>query len=230
MIVPKPSFFPSPHTADPTGLVATTSSLDTGLLLDAYAHGIFPWSDDPVHWYSPDPRAIFLRDRIHLPRRLGKIMRHNRFRTTFDRAFDDVIRGCARAHQADGVWISSRFVQAYGELYRLGHAHSVEVWQDEVLVGGLYGVQLGGLFAGESMFHTVSNASKVAFAALVHCLDDVGILLLDAQVLNPHTQRLGAVLVHREDYLLLLEHAVRKPCPYQGQCWPHDLPQGFPGA
>lgn len=212
--------------ADPTGLVAVSDRLDVELLLDAYAHGIFPWSENPVCWYSPDPRAIFVRERIRLPRRIGKIMRRRGLRVTFDRAFEQVMEACAAAHNEGGTWITAGFLNAYSELHRLGHAHSVEVWQEERLVGGLYGVQLAGLFAGESMFYTVSNASKVAFVFLVHQLDRVGTVLYDAQVLNAFTLQLGAVMVRRRDYLALLRYALTAETRFGGQRWPSEPPGG----
>ncbi len=216
--------FPDPRGADATGLVAVTRELDAELLLSAYAQGIFPWTVDPVRWYSPDPRAIFLRDRVRLPRRLGRLMRKENLRVTCDQAFTEVMRACAASHAEEGVWISEPFVRAYGELHEQGFAHSVEVWQDDRLVGGLYGVQLAGLFAGESMFYRVPNASKVAFAHLIGVLDELGNVLLDAQVLNEHTHRLGAVCVRRDDYLALLALALRTPARGAGAPWPKDPP------
>ena len=216
--------FPDPRGADATGLVAVTQRLDVDLLLEAYSHGIFPWSEHPVRWYSPDPRAIFLRDRIHLPRRLGRTMRKHELRVTFDTAFVDVMRGCSASHRDGGVWITPGFVRAYNELHQLGYAHSVEVWQGINLVGGLYGIQLGGLFAGESMFHTIPDASKVAFAHLVAQLDIVGTVLFDCQVINDHTARLGAVCVHRDDYLMALAIARQVPGRFAGEKWPAEPP------
>jgi leucyl/phenylalanyl-tRNA--protein transferase len=214
------TFFPDPETADETGLVAVTKDINVALLREAYSRGIFPWSEDPVRWYSPDPRAIFLLDHVHLPRRLQKTLRQQRFRVTFDTAFEAVIAACASGHREDGVWITPGFVRAYTQMHRLGHAHSVEVWRDEVLVGGLYGVQLKGLFAGESMFHLVRDASKIAFAHLVAHLRRIGTLVLDAQVLTEQTARLGAVLVRRADYLRIL--AVAMQMSTMGECspWP----------
>lgn len=218
------SMFPDPRTADNTGLVAMTSHLDAYMLLDAYRHGLFPWSSNPVRWYSPDPRTIFLPDEIHLPRNLPKLARKARFRVTYDRAFDAVIRGCADAHAPEGTWITPEFMNAYCELHEMGYAHSVEVWQNGNLAGGLYGVQLAGLFAGESMFFRVSNASKVAFAKLLEQLARVRTVLFDAQVINAHTARLGAVLIRREDYLYLLRRAMSARVRYEGQKWPAEPP------
>ena len=201
--------FPPPESADETGLVAITPTLSQALLLNAYRQGIFPWSDHPVRWYSPDPRAIFIGERVHLPSNLKKLARRAQLSVTQDTCFEQVMRACAKAHADDGVWISPTFIEAYCELHASGYAHSVEVWQKEELVGGLYGVQIAGLFAGESMFHRVSNASKVAFAALLAQLRAMDNMLIDAQVLNPHTAALGAVLVRRAHYLERLKDALQ---------------------
>jgi leucyl/phenylalanyl-tRNA--protein transferase len=212
--------FPDPETADSRGLVAVTHALSPELLLAAYSQGIFPWTDNPVGWFSPDPRAIFVRDRIHLPSNLPKLVRRARLRVTYDQAFTAVMEACRGAHADDGEWITDRFVAAYAGLHALGHAHSVEVWQDDALVGGLYGVQVRGLFAGESMFYKVPNASKAAFAALLAQLDAIGTCLMDAQVLNAHTAKLGAVQIRRRDYLKLLGQALATRCLYEGSKWP----------
>lgn len=219
MVGRRRSFFPDPRTADPTGLVAVTPGMNTAMLLDAYQHGIFPWSDRPVRWYSPNPRAVFFRTGIRLPSRLGKIMRRFGFHITFDMAFTQVMRGCAEAHKPAGGWISEGFVDVYSELHKMGYAHSVETWQNDVLVGGLYGVHVRGLYAGESMFYRVDNASKVAFAYLVAQLDKLGVVLMDAQVLNAHTERLGAVNVSRDEYLRLLNHAMSVENDEAGHKW-----------
>jgi len=216
--------FPDPDGADESGLVAVTERLDVELLLEAYRRGIFPWSEHPVRWYSPDPRAVFLRGLIRIPRRVGRLTRKGGFRVSFDTAFETVMEGCAETHRTDGVWITPGFIRAYGELHRLGHAHSVEVWQGGGLVGGLYGVQLGGLFAGESMFHRAPNASKVAFAHLVAQLDLVGTVLFDCQVINDHTEALGAVCIPRRDYLAALPLAMSAPTRFGGERWPSEPP------
>lgn len=194
------------------------------LVLEAYSRGIFPWSTDPVRWYSPDPRAIFLRQTIHVSRRLQRELRSGRFRVTFDTRFEEIIRACAAAHADSGVWITNTFIETYCALHRSGYAHSVEVWNGEALVGGLYGLQLHGLFAGESMFHRVSNASKVAFAYLVRQLDTIGVRLFDAQVINDHTHRLGAVVVRRHDYIAMLKHALLLRTIFDGRIWPSEAP------
>lgn len=210
--------FPDPRGADDEGVVAVGGPLVAPRLLVAYQSGIFPWSGDPVRWHSPNPRTIFWR--VKLPRRLGKTIRRNGLQVTFDRAFREVVQGCSDTHRDAGEWITPAFVRAYTELHEMGHAHSVEVWQGSGLVGGLYGVQIGGLFAGESMFHRVANASKVAFAALTHHLWLIGTVLYDCQVINEHTYRLGAVLVYRDDYLRMLEVALAAETLYDGGRWP----------
>ena len=218
------SRFPNPAKADARGLVAVSDFIDVDLLLDAYSHGIFPWSNDPVCWFSPDPRAVFLRERIRTPKKLGKAIRHHGFSVSFDRDFITVMNACRAAHADKGTWIGPAFVHAYGELHRLGHAHSAEVWQDNKLVGGLYGVQLGTMFAGESMFHLVPEAGKVAFAFLVEHLDRMSITLFDAQVLNPFTVQLGAVQLRRREFLRRLKDAVSCQTPFDGQPWPQTPP------
>ncbi|MCC6748297.1 MAG: leucyl/phenylalanyl-tRNA--protein transferase [Deltaproteobacteria bacterium] len=213
--------FPDPDDADEDGVVAVGGPLDPYRILAAYRRGIFPWSGRPVRWYSPDPRAIFWQAR--LPRKLGKMARKGGFGVTYDRDFEGVIRGCLEAHRDEGVWITPAFIAGYTGLHRLGYAHSVEVWQGDELVGGLYGVQLQGLFSGESMFFRVSNASKVAFAALVARLGSIGTVLVDCQSLTEHTYRLGAGLVRRADYLRLLSQALRVRCLYAESRWPEAL-------
>lgn len=215
--------FPDPESAGPDGLIAHSAKLTPALVLAAYSEGIFPWSENPVRWYSPDPRAIFLRDYLHLPKRLGRVMRKEQLTVTFDTAFRSVIEGCAAAHAEEGVWISRGFIETYTQLYEQGYAHSVEVWQNETLVGGLYGVQLGGLFSGESMFYRVANASKIAFVNLIAMLDIVGTQLIDAQVINPHTERLGAITVSRQTYLRALEKVISLQCRFTTEHWPRTL-------
>ena len=220
--------FPPVDEADEYGLVATTRSMDPEMLLEAYSHGLFPWSSSPVRWYSPEPRAVFLWKHIKLPKKMGKIIRRNKFRVSFDTAFKQVIEACSDAHRDEGEWISDEFIQTYSDLHEMGYAHSVEVWQEDRLVGGLYGVHIRGLFAGESMFFHVPNASKVAFAALVEFLQEIGVILFDAQVLNEFTAQLGAVQVYRDDYLWLLEHAMQIPTLHDGKKWPSDpVPHSF---
>ena len=183
------------------------------LLVSAYAGGWFPMAVEPgeIRWYSPDPRGIIPLDRFHLPARLARVLRSGRFHIEIDRDFDTVIRACADADRRDeetGTWIDDEIRQSYCALHRAGLAHSVEAWQDGRLAGGLYGVALGGAFFGESMFHDVTDASKVALAALVQRLRDRQYRLLDIQWVTPHLEQFGAAEIPRRRYLKLLEDAL----------------------
>ncbi len=197
--------FPDPRQADAYGLVAWSYAVTPKLLLKAYEAGIFPWSDRPARWFCPDPRAVFEWKNIRISRRLARTVRQGRFEVTFDLAFRQVVLGCARHHKS--TWISAGMVDAYTEIHQQGFAHSVEVWREDRLVGGLYGVLCGGAFAGESMFHFEPDASKVGFVHLVEQLRALGVTLFDAQVLTPHTLRLGATEISREQFLDRLEAA-----------------------
>lgn len=205
------SSFLDPRLADSEGLVGITQNITPQLLLEAYQRGIFPWSDRPAYWYSPDPRAIFELPSVHIPKRIRRMMRGGRYEVSFDRAFSEVMRKCM-AHHWDS-WISPPMIEAYTQFHRMGCAHSVEVWRDGVLVGGLYGVQTGAVFAGESMFNDLPDCSKIAFAHLVDKLQKLGVLLIDAQVLSEHTARLGAVEISRAVFLDRLEVARRVSIP-----------------
>ena len=201
--------FPDPRQADADGLVAVGGDLSATRLLLAYRSGLFPWTVRPITWWSPDPRGIFELDGFHVPHSLAKVLRHGRFEITADRAFDEVIAGCAAsAPGRRSTWITREFIAAYTELHRQGHAHSLECWREGRLAGGVYGVAVGGLFAGESMFHHVTDASKVALYHLVAHLRARGFQLFDVQMVTPITSRLGAVTIEREDYLRRLEAAL----------------------
>lgn len=211
--LPPPRFFPPADQADPDGLLALGGSLTPEWLLDAYGHGIFPWpitgQDEPMAWWSPDPRAIIELGEFHVSRRLRRTCRSGRFEVTCDEDFAGVIRGCATAAGRIGAtWISRRMISAYTRLARLGHAHSVEVCHGGHLAGGAYGVALGGLFAAESKFYRVRDASKVALVHLVAHLEARGYTLLDIQQLTPHTARLGAIEIPRSRYLARLAEAL----------------------
>jgi leucyl/phenylalanyl-tRNA--protein transferase len=222
--------FPDPRniSSNVPGLIAFGGDLSVERLLLAYRSGIFPWSAQPVTWWSPDLRAIFEFNAFHVPRSLQKIVRRcvtrqaneslasskdELFEITIDRAFREVIEGCATA-RTDGNWISPVFVEAYTRLHQAGHAHSVECWSEGKLAGGIYGVALGGLFAGESMFHRVSNASKVSLCFLTEHLRERGFTLFDIQMLTPTTQQFGAMEISREEYLRRLEMAVATPISF----------------
>jgi leucyl/phenylalanyl-tRNA--protein transferase len=197
----------------PSGLVAVGGSLDPRTLLRAYRAGVFPWSSDPViTWWCPDPRAVFDLEAFHAARSLRKSIRRAGWRFTVDQDFTGVMRACATATpERPSTWISEEFVASYSELFRQGHAHSVEVREGEELVGGLYGVAIGGFFGGESMFHRRTDASKAAVAHLVEHLRGRGFSLLDAQVPTPHLARLGAVEIPRDEYLRRLQKALAQP-------------------
>jgi leucyl/phenylalanyl-tRNA---protein transferase len=216
-IVTERLWFPDPRTADTTGpypgLVAIGGDLSVPRLLLAYRSGMFPWTDDPITWWSPDPRAVFELDQFHLPRSLARVIRKGVFQITRDRAFRKVIEGCAApAPGRRTTWISSQFLEAYTRLHEEGHAHSVECWQGQELAGGIYGLSIGGFFAGESMFHRVNDASKVALYCLVQHLRDRGFVLVDIQMLTPITRQLGAITISRDDYLKRLSEAVERQC------------------
>jgi leucyl/phenylalanyl-tRNA---protein transferase len=213
---PMPSWrFLDPELADADGLVGVGGDLRPERLLDAYRRGIFPFFDasSPILWWSPDPRAIIEMDGLHVARRLRRTIGSGRFRVSFNRDFASVIRGCART-SGEGVWITPGMIAAYIRLHQLGHAHSVEVWHGEELAGGLYGVAIGGLFAGESMFTKARDASKVALAHLMEYLRGRGFELFDVQFLNQHTASLGAIEIPRREYLTRLRAALRSPASF----------------
>lgn len=204
-----------PELADENGLVAVGGDLRPERLLEAYRRGVFPWYDDtvPILWWSPDPRAIFEMDGLHISRRLRRTMRSGRFTLTINRDFAGVIRGCAD-RPGEGNWLTPDMTEAYQLMHQLGHAHSVEAWHGGVLAGGVYGVGINGFFAGESMFSRVGDASKVALAFLMDHLQRRGFQLFDIQFLNPHTQSLGAIEIPREEYLERLGSALRAPTAF----------------
>jgi leucyl/phenylalanyl-tRNA--protein transferase len=202
--------FPNLQTANREGLLALGGDLSVARLLVAYRSGIFPWTDEPLTWWSPDPRAIFDIERFHPPERLKSKLRHPPFEMTIDRDFRAVIHACAESGPGrESTWISPRFIEAYLELHRQGHAHSVEAWRDGNLVGGIYGVSVQGFFAGESMFHRETDASKIALCHLMGHLRERKFELFDTQVLSPLTARLGAIEIRRRDYLERLALALR---------------------
>jgi leucyl/phenylalanyl-tRNA--protein transferase len=200
-----------PEWARTYGLVAVGGDLHPDRLLLAYSKGIFPWYDEamPICWWSPDPRAIFDLDSFRPTRRLLRTYHSGRFTLTVNRDFAGVIRGCAD-RPGEGTWITAEMLEAYERLHRLGHAHSVEAWRDGALAGGIYGVALGRLFAGESMFYRRTDASKVALVYLVNRLRDCGFTLFDTQFLTDHTARLGAVEIPRREYLRRLRAALKR--------------------
>lgn len=194
--------FPDPKAFDAEGLIAIGGDLSPERLLLAYRSGVFPWYAEgyvPM-WWSPDPRAVLDPEHLHVSRSLQKRLRKGGFTLTWNHCFARVMRECAQGRR-DGTWILTEMVAAYERLHRLGHAHSLEVWSDGELVGGTYGVQVGGLFAAESMFHRATDMSKVALVALVRTLFAAGIRLLDVQFATEHLRTLGAFVLPRTEYL-----------------------------
>ena len=192
--------------------------LPPDLLLSAYANGWFPMAvgEGEIRWFSPDPRGIFPLDGFHVPRRLARVVRGGTFTIHINRAFDAVIRACALADRNDegGTWIDAEIYESYCALHDAGFAHSVEAWQGDRLAGGLYGVALGGAFFGESMFHHVTDASKVALVALVERLQSRGFTLLDTQWTTEHLEQFGAIEIPRRRYLALLADALKREASF----------------
>jgi leucyl/phenylalanyl-tRNA--protein transferase len=209
--------FPPPELAEADGLLAVGGDLSPRRLLLAYAMGIFPWysEDQPILWWSPDPRLILLPGELRVSRSLRQTMGRDRFTFTLDRAFPEVIDACARVHaERDGsTWITPEMRAAYIALHRMGFAHSVETWVEGELAGGLYGVALGGAFSGESMFSTVSDSSKAALVVLAGEMEARDMGLIDCQVKTPHLVSLGAREVPRHEFLDRLAHELQKPLP-----------------
>lgn len=215
--------FPPLNTAlaEPNGLLAVGGCLSVTRLLNAYRHGIFPWynANEPILWWSPNPRLVLFPEHLQISRSLRKTLRKNTFTVTFDTAFDKVIANCAESRQhREGTWITQDIMRAYRELHRLGFAHSAETWREGKLVGGLYGVAIGRVFFGESMFHSETDASKTAFATLVRHLQNWHFELIDCQVYTHHLASLGAELIGRNDFMRLLDRYCMQPaaaCAWQ---------------
>jgi leucyl/phenylalanyl-tRNA--protein transferase len=205
--------FPSPHLASQEGLLAVGGDLTRTRLLLAYSLGIFPWysEGEPILWWSPDPRLVLYPDELKITRSLNRLIKKGTFKVTVDGAFDKVINECARVRleNQEGTWIVDEMVNAYCNLHASGFAHSVEAWADDQLAGGLYGVSLGRCFFGESMFTRVSNASKVAFVALVKHLRSLNFALVDCQITTGHLTRFGAREITRTRYLHELDEALK---------------------
>lgn len=208
----------------PNGLLAAGGDLSVERLLYAYRRGIFPWFDSgqPILWWSPDPRCVLIPHAFHVARRLRRSLGKSAMVLTFNRAFGDVISACARRRQSalHGTWITPGMVDAYTELHRLGWAHSVEAWLDDRLVGGVYGVAIGEVFFGESMFSYESDASKIALLALCRRIGKHDFHLLDCQVASPHLQSLGARLMRRNQFAAVIEAACASEARFLR--WPAD--------
>ena len=204
-----PADFPSPHEAlvEPNGLLAAGGDLTPERLLAAYRRGIFPWYEEgqPILWWCPDPRAVLWPDALHVSRSLRRSLRNGGFELRIDTAFDAVVAGCAAPRSyGHGTWITAEMAAAYGHLHRLGWAHSFETWRNDELVGGMYGVALGRVFFGESMFARAADASKVALVRAMEYLKARQFALLDCQVASAHTLRLGATNIRRAEFLRLV--------------------------
>ncbi len=219
--------FPDPDTAltEPNGLLAASYDLSPEQILQAYKNGIFPWysEDQPVLWWSPNPRCVIFPHELHLSKSLKKHIRKTNPHFTFDQAFEQVIHHCARLDSEQGTWITEEMEDAYIQLHKLGYAHSVEVWREDKLIGGLYGLALGRCFFGESMFSLETNASKIAFSALCQQLQKWGYQLIDCQVENPHLLTLGATTIERTHFLKNLDKALN--APEMNHLWIFDIDQ-----
>lgn len=199
-------------------LVGIGGELTVPNLLRAYRSGAFPWTVKPITWWSPDPRAVLEFENFHVSRSFRGFLKSHSFQLTIDQAFDDVIHECARRRRGrPSTWITPEFINGYSELHRQGFAHSVECWWEGELVGGIYGVSIGGYFAGESMFHKMDNASKLALYHLVQILKGAGFTLFDVQMPTLITLRLGATLLPRKTFLERLETATNLPIKFPGE-------------
>ena len=216
--------FPSPEMAlpEPNGLLAVGGDLSVPRLLQAYRRGIFPWfsPEDPILWWSPDPRAVLIPTQFHLSRSMRRFHRHSPYRVTLNQDFAGVITGCAEDRH-DGTWITDDVKLAWLQLHAAGYAHSVEVWLDGQLVGGIYGMAMGQIFCGESMFSRCENASKTALLVFSQWFHQQGGQLIDCQILNPHTASLGAKEIPRDHYLSCLNRFAEQPLSIH--CWQQSL-------
>jgi leucyl/phenylalanyl-tRNA--protein transferase len=231
-----PFSFPDPTLAGPDGLLAVGGNLSPETLITAYSTGVFPWynEDQPILWWSPDPRTVLLPADIHVSRSLGKTLRRGNFRVTCNLAFEEIIRACAgtRNNNPEGdTWITREMRQAYIRLHRLGIAHSVECWDKDRLVGGLYGLSLGRVFFGESMFSLERDASKVALVCLCHHLHDNLFRLIDCQVSSEHILSMGAIKIPRSEFLEFVRTGIREDQPVGmwkasslPACWQRPVP------
>lgn len=212
-------WFPDPSQAldEPDGLLAAGGDLSPERILAAYHKGIFPWFNpgDPILWWSPNPRTVVFPAQLHISKSLRKTLRKGNYRVSFDCCFETVMRACAAPRSyADGTWISEDIIAGYCALHQRGYAHSVEVWHEDELVGGLYGIALGRVFFGESMFSRADNASKVGFAHLVRQLRAWDFQLIDCQVANGHLFSLGAVEIPRDEFQQMLINFTQEPAVY----------------
>ncbi len=217
--------FPSPNSASEEGLVAVGGEITTKRVLSAYRQGIFPWysEDQPVLWWSPEPRAILYPDGIKISRSLKKTLRRSKYSITADTAFSQVVKACAGPRTQSptgGTWITAEMMDTYNRLHQLGYGHSIEVWDQEKLVGGLYGLSLGSAFFGESMFSHRPDASKLALVSLAKFSKSSGIDFIDCQLPTDHLASMGAINISRKEYLKILEAALKHQD--HTKCWQLD--------
>ncbi len=204
--------FPPVELATPEGIVAFGGDLSAERLLNAYSKGIFPWysDDEPILWWSPDPRLVLFPDELKISKSLKKLLNKKKFKITFDKNFKGVINACRQPRKKEhGTWITDDMINAYCKLHELGYAHSVEVWAEEELAGGLYGISLGRCFFGESMFSKISNTSKIALVYLVEKLKERNFLIIDCQVYSEHICSLGAKEIPRIEFIEILNEALK---------------------
>ena len=199
---------PSAALAEPDGLLAFGGNLEPKTLVDAYRQGIFPWyqDEDPILWWSPATRCLIEPKALNISRRLLRLLRQQPYQIKTDSAFNEVVKACAEPRGDGGTWITEEMMDAYTALHEQGQAHCVEVWDGSDLVGGIYGVHIGGIFCGESMFSRVDNGSKIAIAHLCQWMAAEGLELLDCQMINPHLLSLGAISMPRSDFLIRLRN------------------------
>ena len=212
----KELIFPPVHLAEPDGLLAMGGDLSTDRILLAYRSGIFPWYEgDTILWWSPDPRFVLFPDELKVSKSIKPLLNSNRFTFTTNKAFKQVIHYCKETKRPgqEGTWITNEVEKAYCKMHELGHAHSAEVWKNGELVGGLYGIKLGKVFFGESMFSKVSNASRIAFIKYVEHLKSEGIALIDCQVYTEYMEGFGAKMIERKDFIVLLNNLTASPSP-----------------
>lgn len=210
--------FPSPHLAltEPNGLLAIAGDLSPQRLINAYRDGIFPWysEGDAIMWWSPDPRAIISIDQLNINKTLKKVIKKQPYRITLNNAFEEVIGFCADApFRSEATWIVDDMEAAYIQLHQLGYAHSIEVWDGNELVGGLYGIAINGFFSGESMFYSKSNASKLALVAIAQHLRSIGITIIDCQLTNPFLESMGCIEIKRSDFIDIKAVQLTTPVP-----------------
>jgi len=199
--------FPHPSLSEEDGLLAIEGDLSPERLLLAYSNGIFPWfsENEPILWWSPDPRFIIYPKDIRISHSMRKLLKKNTYKISYDTCFRNVISNCSNLRKETGTWITSDMIESYCKLHELGYAHSVETWYQDKLVGGLYGISIGKCFFGESMFSTMDNSSKVAFISFGKILEEKGFVLIDCQVHTTHLESLGAIYISRENFLKIIE-------------------------